>query len=191
MGVEPATDQFKIGNKVIRIRRFNKSDSLTELTDLLHRGYRQLLEMGLRYTATYQDEQKTASRIAGKECYVGVLAGKYVATINLDPPGEAEGCAYYHRPGVSSFHQFCVDPELRGQGLGRFLIQFVERRAVQLGATEMAIDTAEQAHHLISMYKRYGYQPVDRLKWEATNYESIVLAKSLSPQPKTVESKHG
>jgi len=120
-----------------------------------------------------------------------VLVGKYVATITLDQPGTADGCAYYERPDVSSFYQFCVDPELRGHGLGRFLIQFVERRAVQLGATEMAIDTAEQARHLISMYKRYGYRPVDRLKWEATNYDSIVLAKSLSPQTKTVESKHG
>jgi GNAT superfamily N-acetyltransferase len=191
MGIEPAADQFKIGDKLIQIRRFTESDSLVELTDLLHRGYRQLLEMGLRYTATYQDEQKTASRIAGKECYVGVLDSKYVASITLDPPGTADGCAYYHRPNVSSFYQFCVDPELRGQGLGRFLIQFVERRAVQLGATEMAIDTAERAHHLISMYKRYGYQPVDRLKWEATNYDSIVLAKSLSPHAKTIKSKRG
>ncbi len=139
MGIEPSPSQFRIGDSLIRIRRLDTNDSLAELTDLLHRGYRQLLEMGLRYTATYQDEQKTASRIAGKECYVGVLNDNLVATITLDPPGTTEGCPYYERRDVSSFYQFCVASELRGQGLGRFLIQFVERRAIQLGATEMAI----------------------------------------------------
>jgi hypothetical protein len=97
---------FEVGDQCITIRRQEASDSLHELTELLRRSYRRLLEMGLRYSATHQDAATTARRIAGAECYVGLLDGRLVATITLDPPGVRKGCSYYERPGICSFHQF-------------------------------------------------------------------------------------
>jgi hypothetical protein len=66
--------------------------------------------------------------------------------------------------------------------MGSFLMDFVERRAKEIGGIEMVIDTAEGANHLIEMYLRRSYRIVDRVKWEVTNYTSVVMAKSLSTE---------
>ena len=44
---------------VISIRELDSEDDLGLLTDLLHRAYRPLLDMGLNYTATTQDVATT------------------------------------------------------------------------------------------------------------------------------------
>jgi hypothetical protein len=60
----------------ITIRPLEPADSIAELTELLHRAYAGLLAMGLRFTATHQDADETARRIAGGECYVAVHDGR-------------------------------------------------------------------------------------------------------------------
>jgi hypothetical protein len=44
------------------------------------------------------------------------------------------------------------------------------------------IDTSDQATRLIAWYEKRGYFVLGRWRWEVTNYESIVLAKSLAPK---------
>ena len=94
------------------------TDSLEDLTQLLHRAYRPLAEMGLRYVATYQDADRTARRIAGRECYVGIGAGRIVATVTFRTASQTSGCPWYDRPNVSSFGQFAVDSAYQGRGIG-------------------------------------------------------------------------
>jgi hypothetical protein len=91
------------------------------------------------------------------------------------------GCPYYDRPGVASFHQFAVDPDLQGDRIGRRLLDLVEDRAAATGATEIALDTAVPATHLIAMYERRGYRIVDRVDWDETNYVSVIMARPASP----------
>ena len=47
----------------IELRKLAVSDSLLDLTHLLHRAYARLAAMGLRYMATHQSEQVTRERI--------------------------------------------------------------------------------------------------------------------------------
>ena len=51
----------------ITIRRITASDSLAELTELLHRAYARLGRMGLNYTAVDQSVEDTARRIGHGE----------------------------------------------------------------------------------------------------------------------------
>lgn len=163
----------------IRLRRLLPEDDLIALTRLLHRAYAPLAASGLHYVASHQTEEVTAQRIAGKECYVALAGGRIVGTISLAPPGRSGGCAYYERPGVATFHQFAVDPQCQGQGVGGLLLNHIEARARELGAAEMALDTAEGALHLLARYERCGYRVVDRVDWEQTNYVSVIMSKSL------------
>ena len=41
------------------------------------------------------------------------------------------------------------------------------------------MDTAEQATHLIELYKGLGYRHVDWVQWTGKVYRSVVLSKSL------------
>jgi GNAT superfamily N-acetyltransferase len=161
------------------IRSLSPGDSLQELTQLLHRAYRPLLEAGFRYLATHQDASVTAQRVRSGECYVAELEEHIVGTVTLEPPWNTKGGEYYRRPGVACFHQFAVDPSRQGRGIGSALLQHVERRAAELGATEIALDTAEGAVHLIALYERRGYRTVARTNWDVTNYESVIMSKAL------------
>lgn len=43
----------------------------------------------------------------------------------------------------------------------------------------MACDTAETAFGLIALYEKRGYRRMGDMKWNETNYRSVVLAKTL------------
>jgi GNAT superfamily N-acetyltransferase len=163
----------------ITIRRLEPSDSIAELTGLLHRAYAPLAEAGMRFLATHQDENVTRRRIAKGECFVALRDGRLVGTIVLNPGGTTTGCDYYDRPGVSTVNQFAVEPELQRLGLGSTLMDLVEARAREIGATEIALDTAEPATHLIQYYSRRGYEIVGLTQWEVTNYRSVIMALRL------------
>jgi GNAT superfamily N-acetyltransferase len=168
-----------VGADKFVVRRFGPEDSLPEITLLLHRAYARLAAMSLNFVATRQDDLTTAHRLSLGEGYVALLDGKIVGTITLKAPGTTHGCEWYDRKDVSVFNQFAVDPELQNQGLGSKMLDFVERRAKDLGASELALDTAEGAKHLIEYYEKRGYRVVGFVDWEPTNYVSVVMSKPL------------
>lgn len=169
------------------IRQLQDADSLLELTHLLHAAYARLGALGLNYTAVDQSPEVTAERIAGGQCYVAELDGQLVGTIVVKPTYSHNECEYFTRPGVAAVHQFAVAPAQQGQGLGRALLQKCETWATERGFRELAMDTAEQATHLIKLYTRLGYLPVSSVQWTGKVYRSVVLSKRLSELPAPVE----
>ena len=162
------------------IRRLAEGDSLGELTELLHRAYAQLAAMDLHFVATKQDESVTRSRIEGAECYVAEMDGEIVGTIVFRDCARTGSCAWYDRPHVASFGQFGVEPSLQGSGVGSALLDRVEERAREVGAREIALDTAQPASHLIDYYARRGYRIVEHVSWgDVVNYSSVIMSKRL------------
>ena len=136
-------------------------------------------KLGFKYWASHQSSDITAKRISEGECYVAVQNDVIIATILLKPPCNSSGHPHYDRGDVASIHQFAVEPDLQKSGVGSRLLEFVESRAIKLGANELACDTAEGASHLIDMYKRRGYRKVGKASWDGTNYDSFILSKLL------------
>ena len=163
------------------IRKLLPEDSITEMTELLHLAYGRLRDMGLRYMATHQGDDTTRERVQSGECYIGVRDGRIVATLTFRAPSETSGCPWYDRPDVASFGQFAVLPDLQGLGVGRALMDLAERRALEAGAVEIALDTAKGASHLIEIYERRGYRIVESADWPETNYVSLVMSKRVRP----------
>jgi len=162
------------------VREFMPSDSLAELTELLHRAYSQLAQRGLRYVATHQDEDTTAARIAGGACLIAALGNRLVGTITFKPKLMTTACTWYQRHGVASCGQFGVSPDHQGLGIGSLLMDLVEERAWSAGAQEIALDTSDQAEDLIAWYSRRRYRLVGEVDWVVTNYRSVVLSKHLA-----------
>ncbi len=112
-----------------------------------------------------------------------------VGTITLTPPASSRpgsvephhaAAPWYGHPFVAKFNQFGVEPNLQRKGVGARLLGEVERRARELGATELALDTAEPAKDLIATYTRRGYRFVEYAQWKSTNYRSVILSKRLN-----------
>ena len=113
------------------IRPIAETDSIEELTDLLHRAYKVLADMGFRFFATHQTPEQTRSRISRGECYVGVMDGAIVATVTFYPPprDSAHLPEWYRRHDVSYFGQFAVEPSLQRGGIGGCMMDHVEELA--------------------------------------------------------------
>jgi len=161
------------------IRPIAETDSLEHLTELLHRAYARLAEMGLRFFATHQTVEQTRSRVESGRCFVAELDGRIVGTICLYRRTLEHGPAWYARDGVGYFGQFGVEPAHQGGGIGNLLLEHVERAARAVGLDELALDTAETATHLIEYYARHGYRLVDGVQWKDVNYRSVVMSKTL------------
>jgi GNAT superfamily N-acetyltransferase len=165
---------------MLHLREFRESDSIVELTALLHRAYARLGVMGLNYTAVDQTPEVTAERIRGGSCFVVSSGAKLAGTIVTRPTYAENDCEYFTRHGVAAAHQFAVHPEHQGSGIGRMLLQRAEQWARELGFVELAMDTAEQATHLVELYTRLGYRHVGWVQWPGKVYRSVVLSKLLA-----------
>lgn len=146
---------------------------------LLHMAYKQLAELGLNYTATYQDSAVTRQRVDDGHCVVGEVNGRLVATITYYRPGLYPHCPKYQQDLVGVIGQFGVLPELQGTGIGNRLLSVVEKMAAQDQCRELALDTAEPAIHLHHYYERRGYRIVDYVQWEGKTYRSVIMSKTL------------
>lgn len=168
------------GIEGIEFRRFGESDSLAELTRLLHRAYAELGAMGFNYTAVDQDEEVTARRIRGRECWVAVAGGRLVGTVTLSPHIPESLPPWREGLRTAMVNQLAVDPGLRGRGIGSRLMDLAEERARVLGFPSVSLDTAEGAEHLLRYYLARGYERVGFQQWRGKTYRSVVLEKRLS-----------
>ncbi len=166
----------------VTLRLLAPTDSLQELTDLLHAAYAELAAAGMRFFATHQTVSDTAERAAQGECWVAVSGDRLVGTVTISPPEQTRGCAWYERPEVASFGQLGVDPAFRGQRIGHRLLELASARATAMGARELALDTAEGADRLIALYGSRGFRHVGTADWRpTTNYRSVVMSRALAP----------
>jgi GNAT superfamily N-acetyltransferase len=180
----------------ITVRRLSPSDSIGQITALLHRAYAKQVEMGLSPLAGRQDDTITRQRVFSGEAWVavehvpvadpddprGVLPvamQKLVGIILYHEIEEAEGPAWFHRPDVAWFSQFAVDPTYQGCGIGQMLLGVVEKRAKEDGARELGLSMAEPDTDLMNFYMRRGYRFVEHWQWPYTNYRSVILSKGL------------
>lgn len=166
----------------LEIRRLDPSDSLEELTALLHRAYARLAAMDLHFVATTQSVEVTRRRVEKGECYVGTLGERIVATVTFRNAAMTYDSPWLDRPDVCSFQQLAVEPSLQGLGISRMLIETCERRACETGAAELALDTAEPAKHLIGLYAHLGFHFIEYARWPDVNYRSVIMRKRVSPQ---------
>lgn len=147
---------------------------------MLHLAYQSLGDAGLNYTAVDQSEAVTRNRIAGGSCLVAVHDGKLVGSIVFRSKTQKGGSPWMDRRDVATFGQFGILPKYQSRGLGSRLLEVVERMATDDEAEELALDTADQAEHLIRYYQKRGYRKIEHVQWSGKRYRSVILSKTLA-----------
>lgn len=163
----------------IEIRELCSNDDISKITKLLHSAYKPLVEQGLKFWASWQDDDDTRIRFGMGKGYVALSQGRIVGTITFGKPSPNSGCDWLDRSDVAAFFQFGVSPEYQGVGLGSRMLALVEKAAQEQGYKHLVCDTAEGADSLIQYYKRKGFEAVGHVQWGCTDYRSVVLSKRL------------
>ena len=83
------------------------------------------------------------------------LAGRIVVAVAYVGPGAPK--AAFFLPEWPIMRMLVVDPDARGQGIGRALAEECLRRAERDGAAEFALHTSEIMAVALPMYRRMGF----------------------------------
>jgi ribosomal protein S18 acetylase RimI-like enzyme len=133
------------------------------VADLTVRAYvaEGLLSSGDRYVDELRD---VAARLSAAEVWVAALDGNVVGAVTFCPPGSA-----YRElavDGEGEFRMLAVDPDARGRGAARLLVQRCIDRCAELGLEELVIcsmPTMTPAHRL---YYSLGFSRDESLDWD-------------------------
>jgi GNAT superfamily N-acetyltransferase len=73
--------------------------------------------------------------------------------------GEAVACGAVRviGPGIAEVKRMFVAPHVRGRGLGRALLDALERTAVELGCDVARLDSTEPLAEAMALYRSAGY----------------------------------
>lgn len=144
------------------------------ITQLVNEAYRELADMGLNFTGTFQDETITIERMKDAEVYLMHRNGELIASMNLsvkELDDSEDRCIY--------IHQLAVKPDQKRQGIGSYLMNLAEARASASGVGLIELDTAIPAKHLVSMYQRRGFVAIKEVHWDGKTYRSYIMEKRL------------
>lgn len=77
---------------------------------------------------------------------------------------ETVACGAVHRlmPDIAEIKRMWVSPAWRGVGLGRRMLDHLEREGRSLGCTLVRLDTNNVLTEAIAMYRSAGYEPIER-----------------------------
>jgi len=94
--------------------------------------------------------------------------GEFVVVEDVDLAGEPAdvGCGGIRQidGGLGSrleLKHLWLQPHLRGRGFGRLLLAELERRAIELGATELVLDTNTSLEAAGGLYRSSGYEEIE------------------------------
>ncbi len=158
------------------IRRLRPSDSLDELTRLLHRAFDALVHDGLVCECSHQTLERTRQRAARGECFVAVCEGQVIGTMTLEGPDRCASIGTYRDAGTASIHQLAVDPSRQREGVGCALVVYAASWARARRFKRLALDTPEAAHHQVAWYFDRGFQLAETVHVAGRRYASVVLA---------------
>ncbi len=76
--------------------------------------------------------------------------------------GEPVACGAVHviAPGIAEVKRMFVAPRVRGRGLGRVLLDALERAAVELGCDVARLDSIEPLREAMALYSSSGYAEI-------------------------------
>lgn len=183
-GDQPLAWAVALEKGAFLIREASDSD-VPALRILLNQSYRELADMGLNYTATYQDEKITRERISRGQAFALTLGeslvGTVLLTIEAERPVLSEDAKEVERAltRIAYISQLAIRPDLKRHGLGSMLMDHCEQLARTSGCNRIRLDTAKPAEHLVRWYRQRGYEIVAEARWEDKTYESWIFEKRL------------
>lgn len=138
-----------------------------------------------RLLAEYLDDLEHRLEGWAREGYVDAAPDELVppagALLVGYEDGEAVACGAVRvvEPGVAEVKRMFVSPRLRGRGLGRALLEALERTAVDLGCDVARLDSTEPLTEATALYRSAGY--VDIRDYNRNPNATVWMERRLRP----------
>ena len=87
------------------------------------------------------------------------------------------GAVHVLEPGIVEIKRMWLRPDVRGRGLGKFLLKSLENRARALGGREVLLGVNESLVEACGLYRTSGYERVER--FEENPYVTHFFGKRL------------
>lgn len=140
---------------------------------LVNSAYKELGDLGLNYTGTYQDEQTTRERMSAGRSYLLEKEGQLIGTVLLHKEN------HFTRKNSAYVSQLAVTPSLKNRGYGSLFMDLCEDLARKEGYQSIQLDTAKPAKRLVDWYVKRGYRIVGAVRWAGKTYDSWIFEKNL------------
>ena len=170
--------------KNFAIRRFNSTDSIEEVTEMLHRAFAPMASLGANCQCVHQPSSTTRERMARGDCLVAVADRRIVGTLTMETCDPSSSIAHYRQPNVASLHQFAVDPAYQGGGVGRSMLKVASMWALMRQFREIALDTPALALDVRAFYAHQGFRLVQVARLAGRDYESVILGRPILLEPR-------
>jgi uncharacterized damage-inducible protein DinB/GNAT superfamily N-acetyltransferase len=170
----------------IEIRLLAVRDSITALTELLHRAYAPLAARGMDFQAATQGADVTARRAAQGQCFVAVRDRQIVGTATVCGPQLASDdppMPWFGDRNTAHVHQLAVAPEVQRLGVGARLVERCEAWARENGYQSVVAGAALGASEIIGLYRRLGYAEAGQTQGPGRSFVSVILRKPLDRSP--------
>jgi len=160
----------------IIIRQIEATDSIHELTDLLHRAFKSEGQHPYAYPVAKQNEETTHKQIERGECWVAELDGRLIGFGIVWPPRPVVRWRWYRPRQSAHLPVLAVHPDFQRLGIGTMLLNHCEQSATRMGAWELTASSPVGSPQL-SLYQRMGYRIFRYALRSETNYVSVIFAK--------------
>jgi putative acetyltransferase len=110
-----------------------------------------------------------------------LAASNVVFAVARVTDGSAVGCAaIVLGEHYGELKRMYVRPEVRGRGIGRALLAFLEREAVARGCTRLTLETGFRQHEALGLYARCGYGRCGPFGHYVEDPNSVFMCKDLA-----------
>lgn len=130
----------------------------------------------------YPSKEIIKEDIEKKELYLLSEKDEITAAVVLNRDCEPE---YQHIQWKDDYsfiviHRLCVNPNFQGKGVGRVLMEEIEKLALDQGYTSIRLDTFSQNKKAQSLFARQGYEPRGIFYFSGYDDPFIAFEKQLS-----------
>ena len=139
---------------------------------------RLIAALNTELTATFPEPGATHFSLTGAQ--IGVGEGAFLVAYLDDV---AVGCGAVRRldEATAELKRMYVDPSVRGRGIGRALVEALEREARLLGVTRVVLETGTRLALAIKLYTGMGYARIPLFgEYLSSPDTSLCFGKSLA-----------
>lgn len=116
------------------------------------------------------------------DLFVLMLDEKIVGAVVINAILPKEYCSIRWKtsPNTYTFHRMMVDPEYQGKGIATAILQFIEKRGINMGMKSLRVDTNENNTKMLALFEKFKFSNAGTINLMGKTSKFLCFEKTLS-----------